>query len=111
AGPARPAVIEAAGLVAAAGGTVRVIETACPPLPFTAALALATEALDVPTDVFLDAAAFPSTDAFADAVQLARDAIGSTGHVALLDAVPASAPTKATAERHARSFVEAVARP
>ena len=45
AGPSLAEVVETAGLVAAAGGTVRVVEQACPPLSLTAALALATAAL------------------------------------------------------------------
>ncbi len=63
AGPALDAVVVTAGLIAASGGTVRVVETAAPPCGGRALVAAAQEALETPTAAFLSESAFPSAAA------------------------------------------------
>jgi hypothetical protein len=90
AGPALDPVVATAGLVAAQGGTVRVIEDTVPPLLGRALLTAAARTLDLVTDVLVAPSAFPSREAAATA---ARD-LGLTlepGGLSLLLDVPQDA--------------------
>jgi len=109
AGPTLSDVVETAGLVAAAGGTVRVVEQPCPPCTLADAIRLATAALDAPTDLFLGADAYASPDDLAAAEREARASLAPGAHVTVLRRVPAS-EAKAAAERASRGFLEAAGR-
>jgi NAD(P)-dependent dehydrogenase (short-subunit alcohol dehydrogenase family) len=103
AGPRLDDVVEAAGLVAAAGGTVRVVETPCPPLDAAGAVAAATAALDRPTDAVLHVPAFASDPAARAFATLLSPLLPAGARVEVLAAVPFPAERQA-AERLARSF-------
>jgi NAD(P)-dependent dehydrogenase (short-subunit alcohol dehydrogenase family) len=98
AGPDLGAVVTTAGLIAAAGGTVRVVEAGCPPLPVADAHRLASEALEPPTDCVVSSAAFESPAAAKKAHETLRARLPADAVAVLLDAVPAGAE-RAAAER------------
>jgi uncharacterized protein with beta-barrel porin domain len=103
AGPELGAIVATAGLIAAAGGTVRVVEDACPPLPIADAHRLASEALEPPSDGVVSTASFPSAAAAKTAFDTLRAHLPAGATVVLLDAVPAG-DERAAAERLASAF-------
>jgi hypothetical protein len=106
AGPVLAPVVSTAGLVAAQGGTVRVVEEAAPPLLGRALLDAACQALDAPTDVVVSPDAFPSPAAAAAA---ARDlSLGfDAGAISLVLDVPTAGGERAAAERVVARFLGA----
>ena len=103
AGPDLGAVVTTAGLVAAAGGTVRVVETPSPPLPIADAHRLASEALEPPTDGVVSAASFATPAAARTAFEMLRAHLPASAVVILMDAVPAG-QERAAATRVTASF-------
>ena len=88
AGPELGAIVTTAGLIAAAGGTVRVVEASCPPLPIADAHRLASEALEPPSDGVVSAASFSSPAAAKSAFDTLRAHLPSGAKVVLLGDVP-----------------------
>jgi NAD(P)-dependent dehydrogenase (short-subunit alcohol dehydrogenase family) len=103
AGPDLGAIVTTAGLIAAAGGTVRVVEEACPPLPIADAYRLATDALEPPSDAVLSAASFTTASAAKAAFDTLRAHLPAGATVVLLSDVPAG-DERAAAERLAAAF-------
>ena len=110
AGPELGAVVATAGLIAAAGGTVRVVEESCPPLPVGEAHRLASEALEPPTDGVVSASSFPTPAAAKSAHETLRAHLPASAVVVLLDAVPAGGE-RAAAERIVLRFTGPPAEP
>jgi hypothetical protein len=106
AGPALPALLVTAGLVATQGGTVRVVEEPAPPAGGAALLGAAAEALAAPTDVVVSPDAFATRAAAAAATRDLASALGP-GAVAIVLDVPIAGGERAAAERVALRFLEA----
>jgi hypothetical protein len=106
AGPDLGAIVTTAGLIAAAGGTVRVVEEACPPLPVADAHRLAADALEPPSDGVVSAASFPTPAAARAAFEMLRAHLPAGAVAVLLDAVPAG-DERAAAARVAGAFAPA----
>lgn len=88
AGPVLPPVLQTAGLAAASGGTVRVIETPAPPLGGLDLARAAAAALAPPTDAFLAETAFASSfEAHAEAAALSA-VLASGARVLVVPARP-----------------------
>jgi hypothetical protein len=106
AGPVLAPVVLTAGLVAAQGGTVRVVEEPAPPLHGRALVHAATQALAAVTDVVVSPDAFPSrTAALAEARDLAAGL--ALGAVATVVDVPTAGGERTAAERVVARFLEA----
>ena len=106
AGPDLGAIVTTAGLIAAAGGTVRVVEQACPPLRIADAHRLASEALEPPSDGVVSAASFPTAAAARAAFEMLRAHLPAGAVVILMDAVPAG-EERAAAARVGEAFAPA----
>jgi NAD(P)-dependent dehydrogenase (short-subunit alcohol dehydrogenase family) len=106
AGPELGAIVTTAGLIAAAGGTVRVVEEACPPLPIADAHRLASEALEPPSDAVVSAASFTSAAAAKTAFDTLRAHLPAGATVVLLGDVPAG-DERAAAQEVAAAFTKA----
>jgi hypothetical protein len=105
AGPVLSPVLETAGLVAAAGGVARVVETPAPPLLGAELLAAAGGTIEPVSDVGVSPEAVPSrAEAEATAAALGR-ALPPGGRVWVLDA--ARRPVD-EAERVAQAFLAGV---
>ena len=95
AGPSLDEVIVTAGLVAAAGGTARVIEVPVPPLLGSDLIRRAMEAFEPPTDAVVSCSAFrTAADAWAAAHDLSAHLLPGA-RVAVLEKVGAKNEEKA----------------
>jgi NAD(P)-dependent dehydrogenase (short-subunit alcohol dehydrogenase family) len=110
AGPEVDDAVATAGLIAASGGTVRVIEAKAPPLCGADLLHQAASALEPPTDALVAEAAFETAAAAAAA---ADDLAARLPHGALVFVVPRAGvgEERSAAERIAARFAPVAAPP
>ena len=106
AGPSLDGVVVTAGLVAASGGTVRVVERPAPPLASAELVRLATEALEPPTDAVLSAATYATRAAAHEAARELSSLLAPGARVAVLEAVPAGEERAAALRLVARFLPE-----